>query len=200
MARPQQKQRFVWSPDLRHLLGPLGPQQTQRFVWSPDLRHEAAVAELRLEQAKPQAKPQAIVQIMDLHGENAPTRLSITSHLQSEGCAHAEARRDRAQDGRYKFDTKSKAPPPPKQGAIRGSGSTEMASPAGTPTGVPQQGVAGRGGGAVGGGGGNGGTASARLPTSRGGASTHVDVVAAAWRSRAGRSGICSHPWSTSRN
>ena len=75
--------------------GPLGPQQTQRFVWSPDLRHEAAVAELRLEQAKPQAKPQAIVQIMDLHGENAPTRLSITSHLQSEGCAHAEARASR---------------------------------------------------------------------------------------------------------
>ena len=76
MARPQQKQRFVWSPDLRH-------------------RFEAAVAELRLEQAKPQAKPQAIVQIMDLHGENAPTRLSITSHLQSEGCAHAEARASR---------------------------------------------------------------------------------------------------------
>ena len=67
------------------------PQQKQRFVWSPDLRHEAAVAELRLEQAK----PQAIVQIMDLHGENAPTRLSITSHLQSEGCAHAEARASR---------------------------------------------------------------------------------------------------------
>ena len=149
------------------------------------------MAELRLEQAK----PQAIVQIMDLHGENAPTRLSITSHLQSEGCARAEARRDRAQDGRYKFDTKSKAPPPPKQGAIRGSGSTEMASPAGTPTGVPQQGVAGGGrGGAVGGGGGNGGTASARLPTSRGGARTHVDVVAAALRSRAGRLGYVLIP------
>ena len=104
------------------------------------------------------------------------------------------ARRDRAQDGRYKFDTKSKAPPPPKQGATRGSGSTEMASPAGTPTGVPQQGVAGRGGGAVGGGGGNGGTASARLPTSRGGPRRHVDVVAAALRRRAGRLGYALIP------
>ena len=46
------------------------------FVWSPDLHHrfEAAVAELGLEQA--------IAQIMDLHGENVPTRLRIKSHLQ----------------------------------------------------------------------------------------------------------------------
>jgi hypothetical protein len=36
------------------------------------------VAELGLEKAK----PQAIAQIIDLHGENAPTRLSIKSHLQ----------------------------------------------------------------------------------------------------------------------
>ena len=50
------------------------------FVWSPDLHHrfEAAVAELGLEKAK----PQAIAQIIDLHGENAPTRLCIKSHLQ----------------------------------------------------------------------------------------------------------------------
>jgi len=68
-------------------------------------------------------------------------------------------------------------------------------SPASTPTGVPEQGVAsgggrgGAGGGGGGGGGGNGGTASARLPTSRGGARRHVGVVAAARRRRAGRLG-----------
>jgi hypothetical protein len=79
-----------------------------------------------------------------------------------------------------------------------GSGNTEILhapSPAGTPTGVPQQGVAagggggGAGGGGCGGGGGNGGTASARLPTSRGGARRHVGVVAAARRRQAGRLG-----------
>jgi hypothetical protein len=45
---------------------PPGPQQKQRFVWSPDLRHrfEAAVAEFGHEQTK----PQAIAQIMDDHG------------------------------------------------------------------------------------------------------------------------------------
>ena len=57
-----------------------GDAQKQRFVWSPALhqRFEAAVAELGLEQAK----PQAIAQLMDLHGENAPTRQNIKSHLQ----------------------------------------------------------------------------------------------------------------------
>lgn len=55
-------------------------QQKQRFVWSPDLhkRFEAAVAQLGIEAAK----PQAISQLMGVHGENAPTRQNIKSHLQ----------------------------------------------------------------------------------------------------------------------
>ena len=65
-----------------NLDGPSHPQsqQKQRFVWSPDLHHrfEVAVAELGIDQAK----PQAIAQLMDVHGENAPTRQNIKSHLQ----------------------------------------------------------------------------------------------------------------------
>ena len=55
-------------------------QQKQRFVWSPELhkRFEAAVAQLGIEAAK----PQAISQLMGVHGENAPTRQNIKSHLQ----------------------------------------------------------------------------------------------------------------------
>ena len=55
-------------------------QQKQRFVWSPELhkRFEAAVGQLGIEAAK----PQAISQLMGLPGENAPTRQNIKSHLQ----------------------------------------------------------------------------------------------------------------------
>ena len=61
----------------------------------------------------------AIAQIMDLHGENALTRLSIKSHLQKYGlCRSASIQSARRP---IKVDTKSKAPPTPKQGAIRGS-------------------------------------------------------------------------------
>ena len=66
----------------------------------------------------------AIAQIMDLHGENALTRLSIKSHLQKYGlCTCRSASRQSARRP-IKIDTKSKAPPPPKQGAVRGIGST----------------------------------------------------------------------------
>ena len=67
-------------------------QQKQRFVWSPELhqRFEAAVAELGLDAAK----PQAIAQLMDLHGENAPTRQNIKSHLQKYRL-HMQKRRRR---------------------------------------------------------------------------------------------------------
>jgi SHAQKYF class myb-like DNA-binding protein len=74
------------------------------------------VAELGLEQAK----PQAIAQIMDLHGENAPTRQNIKSHLQKYRL-HMQKRVETERKTADKIDTKSKAPPLPKQGAVRGS-------------------------------------------------------------------------------
>jgi len=75
--------------------GDAAMQQKQRFVWSPDLhkRFEAAVAQLGIEAAK----PQAISQLMGVRGENAPTRQNIKSHLQKyrllmkKKAAHTEA-------------------------------------------------------------------------------------------------------------
>ena len=67
-----------------------------------------------------QTKPQAIAQIIDLHGENAPTRLRIKSHLQKYRlCTCRSASRQSARRP-IKNDTKCKAPLPPKQGAIQG--------------------------------------------------------------------------------
>ena len=63
----------------------------------------------------------AIAQIMDQHGENAPTRLSIKSHLQKYRLCTCRSASTQSARLPIKVDTKSKAPPPPKQGAVRGS-------------------------------------------------------------------------------
>ncbi len=68
-----------------------------------------------------QTKPQAIAQIMDLHGENAPTRLCIKSHLQKYRLCTWRSASTQSARRPIKVDTMSKAPPQPKQGAIRGS-------------------------------------------------------------------------------
>ena len=56
------------------------PAPKHRYVWPPDVhrRFEHAVAQLGLKNAK----PQAILDLMNMHGDNAPTRQHIKSHLQ----------------------------------------------------------------------------------------------------------------------
>ncbi|KAL3920146.1 MAG: hypothetical protein SGPRY_005360, partial [Prymnesium sp.] len=99
--------------------------QKQRFVWSPDLhkRFEAAVAQLGIEAAK----PQAISQLMGVHGENAPTRQNIKSHLQK----YRLLMKKRAANGSSDAGTVPSVPPPPKAspsgvraGNVRRSAST----------------------------------------------------------------------------